>query len=103
MLERIATFGIETNLAETEDSAILVSAISKIPNQSVYFCNVHMLMLSQEDPVLARAMDNASWVFADSAPVAWLQRRLSGKEAKVIPGYKIMLAICDRAVKMEKR
>ncbi len=42
-------------------------------------------------------MDNADWVFADSAPVAWLQRRVSGKDAKVIPGYKIMLAICDRA------
>ena len=27
-------------------------------------------MLSQEDPVLATAMDSANWVFADSAPVA---------------------------------
>ena len=60
-------------------------------------------MLSQEDPALARAMDNADWVFADSAPVAWLQRRISGKDAKVIPGYKIMLAICDRAAKTGER
>lgn len=99
MLERISTFGIKTNLSETEDSEILASTICESPNQSVYFCNVHMLMLSQEDPVLAKAMDKADWVFADSAPVAWLQRRISGKEAKVIPGYKIMLAIFDRAVK----
>ncbi len=25
--------------------------------------------------------------------------RISGKNAKVIPGYKIMLAICDRAAR----
>jgi N-acetylglucosaminyldiphosphoundecaprenol N-acetyl-beta-D-mannosaminyltransferase len=58
-----------------------------------------MLMLSQDDPVLAAAMDNADRVFADSAPVAWLQRRISGEKAKVIPGYKVVLAICDRAAK----
>jgi len=58
-----------------------------------------MLMLSQEDSKLADAMDKAGCVFADSAPVAWLQRRISGKDAKVIPGYKITLAICDQAAR----
>jgi len=95
----ISAFGIRTNLTETSDFAGLANALADKPKQSVFFCNVHMLMLAQEDPTLANAMDNADMVFADSAPVAWLQRRISGKDAKVIPGYKIMLAICERAAK----
>jgi len=58
-----------------------------------------MLMLSQEDPVLAKAMDNTDLIFADGVPVAWLQRRLSGKDAKVIRGYEIMLAVCEHAAR----
>ena len=99
MVERTLTFGRKTIVEETRHFDVIASNITKKTGQSVFFCNVHMLMLSQEDPVLAKAMDKADWVFADSAPVAWLQRRISGKDAKVIPGYKIMLAIFDRAVK----
>lgn len=99
MVERTLTFDRKTVVEETRHFDSIVSDVTKKPSQSVFFCNVHMLMLSQEDPTLANAMDNAGWVFADSAPVAWLQRRISGKDAKVIPGYKIMLAICDRAAK----
>ena len=99
MVVRTISFGRRTNLVETRDFESIVSEIAEITGQSAFFCNVHMLMLSQDDSVLANAMDNADWVFADSAPVAWLQRRISGKNAKVIPGYKIMLAICDRAAK----
>lgn len=92
-------FNRKTNVVETWDFENIVSDLADSPCQSSFFCNVHMLMLSQEDPVLAEAMDSSDRVFADSAPVAWLQRRVSGKDAKVIPGYKIMLAICDRAAK----
>jgi len=99
LVEQVNTFLRKTILAETRGFDSIVSGIAEKTGQSVYFCNVHMLMLSQGDPVLAEAMDKADWVFADSAPVAWLQRRISGKDAKVIPGYKIMLAICDRAAK----
>ena len=95
----LAIFGRLTKQVAANDFNQLVAEIASEPEQSAYFCNVHMLMLSQEDPKLANAMDSADWVFADSAPVAWLQRRISGKNAKVIPGYNIMLAICDRAVK----
>jgi N-acetylglucosaminyldiphosphoundecaprenol N-acetyl-beta-D-mannosaminyltransferase len=103
VLERISAFGTKTNLTETSDYAGLVSELADNTSQSAFFCNVHMLMLSQEDPRLANAMNNADRVFADSAPVAWLQRRISGKNAMVIPGYKIMLAVCDRAKKSGER
>lgn len=99
MHERVVTFGIKSTLVETRDFTALVSSLANGTNQSVFFCNVHMLMLAQEDLMLATAMDHTDWVFADSAPVAWLQRRISTKGAKVIPGYKVMLAICERAAK----
>ena len=73
MLQRIATFGIKTTLVETRDFAALVSGLADSPNQSVFFCNVHMLMLAQEDSILAVALDNADVIFADGVPVAWLQ------------------------------
>lgn len=95
----VDTFGRRINLVEIENYKSIVSEFADSPGQKAFFCNTHMLMLSQEDQVLANAMDNADWVFADGAPVAWLQRHISGKDAKVIPGYKIMLAICDRAAK----
>ena len=99
MLEHISTFGIETTLVEARNFENLASDLADSPNQSVFFCNVHMLMLAQEDPVLAKAMETADVVFADGVPIAWLQRRLTGKDAKVIRGYEIMLAVCERAAK----
>ena len=99
MLQRIATFGIKTTLVETRDFAALVSGLADSPNQSVFFCNVHMLMLAQDDKVLANAMDNADIVFADGVPIAWLQSQLTDKDAKVVRGYEIMLAVCEKAAK----
>jgi len=97
VLERIATLGIDTTLVETKDFAALSKHIADTPGQSLFFCNVHMLMLSQEDPVLALAMNNADVVFADGVPIAWLQSRISGKDATVVRGYEMMLAICQYA------
>jgi len=60
-------------------------------------------MLSLEDDALASAMNKADWVLADGVPVAWLQRRLSGKDARVIRGYEIMLAVCERAATLGEK
>lgn len=99
MFERIVTFGTETTLVESRNFSKLASSISQMNRQSVFFCNVHMLMLSQEDTNLAEAMSSAEIVFADGVPIAWLQRKLSGKAAQVVRGYEVMLAICKRAAK----
>jgi N-acetylglucosaminyldiphosphoundecaprenol N-acetyl-beta-D-mannosaminyltransferase len=93
----ITIFGCRTKLIETADSNSLAARLAAGPGASVFFCNVHMLMLAQDDPVLASAMDEADWVFADGVPIAWLQRRMTGKSAQVIRGYEMMLAICARA------
>ncbi len=96
-LDRIDIFGRSTTLVNSKDRAGVAAALAHRTGQSVYFCNVHMLMLAQEDAALAAAMDQADWVFADGVPVAWLQRRVSGREAQVVRGYEVMLAVCERA------
>lgn len=64
---------------------------------SAFFCNVHMLMASQTDAALAEAMDAAALVFADGTPVAWLQRRLGHRQARVLRGYEALELICADA------
>ena len=97
MLESIGIFGMKTTLVETRDFSALATVLADDARRSVFFCNVHMLMLAQEDAALAQAIGNADVVFADGVPVAWLQKRLSGKNASVIRGYEMTLAICERA------
>lgn len=99
MKQFITTFGRKISLIETRNFESLVSEVANSSCNSVFFCNVHMLMLSQEDPVLASAMDDADWVFADGVPVSWLQCRISGKDAKVIRGHEFMQAVCARATR----
>ena len=99
MPEKTTIFERKILLAGKQSTNVFVSALSANPRQSVFFCNVHMLMLSQEDKALASAMDNSDWVFADGVPVAWLQSRISGKKAQVIRGYEILLAVCKRAAR----
>jgi len=101
--ERTKIFGRNIILVEHRDLDLLVSEIADRPSKSVFFCNVHMLMLSQEDKALADAMNISDLVFADGVPVAWLQHRLSGKEANVIRGYEIMLAVCKRATALGEK
>lgn len=68
------------------------------PNQTAFFCNVHMLMLSQEDSALAQAMDRATLVVPDGMPVAWLQRQLGQSQADVFRGYQALNLLCASAI-----
>lgn len=75
----------------------VVEQLSSAKNNFSFFCNVHMLMLSQTDKVLATAMDHADFVFADGVPVAWLQKRLSNQANRVVRGHEVMSALCGQA------
>ncbi len=99
MFERTKVFGVETVLVDSRNFSAFSSEISMLKGQSVYFCNVHMIMLANEDSQLANAMKSADIIFADGVPIAWLQRKLTGKPAQVVRGYEMMLAVCHRAAK----
>ena len=96
---RIRLFGREIDLVTDPDLGRLARALDDGQAASVYFCNVHMLMLSQEDATLARAMDKADLVLADGVPVSWLQKRISGESAQTVRGHWLMLEICRHAEK----
>ena len=74
------------NFVTPETRASLFDQIGSNHPQTFFICKVHMLMMSQEDSVLANAMDRADYVFADGVPVAWLQSRLCGQKAAVVRG-----------------
>ncbi|MFC1688120.1 WecB/TagA/CpsF family glycosyltransferase [Pseudomonadota bacterium] len=92
-------FGRNIELVGDPDLARLVNILDQSPDASVFFCNVHMLMLSRDDPALADAMDDADFVFADGVPVSWLQKKITGADAQTVRGYQLMQAICRHAVK----
>jgi N-acetylglucosaminyldiphosphoundecaprenol N-acetyl-beta-D-mannosaminyltransferase len=96
-LTSIEIFGRHTVLSDSQNFEAIAAFIAARKASKVFFCNVHMLMLSQEDSALAQAMNSADLVFADGVPVAWLQRRITMEQAQVIRGYKMMEAICERA------
>ncbi|NNJ65926.1 MAG: WecB/TagA/CpsF family glycosyltransferase [Xanthomonadales bacterium] len=99
----VRLFGRRIRRTAERDFPALVEVLADEPPRSVFFCNVHMLMLSQTDDTLAVAMDSTDWAVADSAPVAWLQRRLCAQPAAVIPGYAVVLAVCERAAARGER
>ena len=102
MYPRVATFGIDTTMVQSRNFSNLVLEISKATPQSIYFCNVHMLMLAQEDTGLSKAMQSTDIVFADGVPIAWLQARVSNKDACVIRGYEMVMAVCEQASRMHE-
>jgi len=103
MFGTVNLFGREIAKVTGRDLESVVRELSATRSQSVYFCNVHMLMLSREDRQLAQAMDQAGVAFADGVPVAWLQSRITGEPCSVVRGYEIMLAACQMAAQEGKR
>ena len=53
MAAQSEVFDRKINLFESRDFANIVTEMANTPNQIAFFCNVHMLMLSQDDKALA--------------------------------------------------
>jgi N-acetylglucosaminyldiphosphoundecaprenol N-acetyl-beta-D-mannosaminyltransferase len=58
-------------------------------------CNVHVLMSAGDDPAVRDAVGQATWVFADGAPIAWLQRRSGTRTAQRVTGSALMWRVLD--------
>jgi N-acetylglucosaminyldiphosphoundecaprenol N-acetyl-beta-D-mannosaminyltransferase len=94
-VDRISLFGRRVLCGSADELRTRVLELG--PSESAYFCNVHMLMLALEEASLARAMNDASMIFPDGVPIAWLQRRLGHRNAGVLRGYEAMDALCADA------
>lgn len=102
LLRTVRVFDTNICLGKREELATrLINAVEDGP-KSIIFCNVHMLMLSQEDMELASAMAAADFVMPDGVPVAWLQRRLGHRRADVLRGYEAVTTLCAQAASLGK-
>jgi N-acetylglucosaminyldiphosphoundecaprenol N-acetyl-beta-D-mannosaminyltransferase len=65
----------------------------------VSLLNVHLLMTAQRDRRLAEALVSSWRMFADGAPIAWLQRHAGARPAERCAGPDLMLEVlrADRA------
>jgi N-acetylglucosaminyldiphosphoundecaprenol N-acetyl-beta-D-mannosaminyltransferase len=58
-------------------------------------CNVHVLMTAQRHPVVMKALNRASLVMPDGAPIAWLQSRVCAQPTARIGGPDLMPLVLD--------
>jgi N-acetylglucosaminyldiphosphoundecaprenol N-acetyl-beta-D-mannosaminyltransferase len=90
---RTDVLGVETAASTLE------AATSDLVGQAVgdgggyvCLCNVHVLMAARREPDVARALSAARTVYADGAPVAWLQRR-GGLAAERVAGPDLLESV----------
>jgi N-acetylglucosaminyldiphosphoundecaprenol N-acetyl-beta-D-mannosaminyltransferase len=62
-------------------------------------CNAHVLVTAHRDDAVRRALQDAWAVYADGAPVAWLQRRLGSARARRVAGPDLMPRVIERGVR----
>jgi N-acetylglucosaminyldiphosphoundecaprenol N-acetyl-beta-D-mannosaminyltransferase len=74
---------------DTAASAVVDRAGSGQGGYAV-LCNTHVLTQSQHSAAVRQALEEAWLVFADGAPVAWLQRRTGADGARRIAGPDLM-------------
>lgn len=89
--------GVDVAVADVERAAdaVIQRALSGEGGYAV-LCNVHVLMTARRRWDVMRAVRGACMVFADGAPVAWVQRRRGHRRARRVPGPDLMPAVLDR-------
>lgn len=89
-------FGVPVFRGDLDGAArLVVERASMRRSGYVCLCNVHVLMTARRDPQLMGALTDACAVFADGAPVAWLQRRLGAPDARRVAGADLMSRVFE--------
>src|SRR5262245_47518192 len=96
VLQACDVLGVRCAVADVQSAteAIVARALARLGGH-VVFCNVHVLITAQTDPSLRNALEDAWAVFADGAPVAWLQRRHGMSAARRVGGPDLMTSVVD--------
>lgn len=94
-----AIFGIDTFVGDLEGAAeMVVERAGSGRGGYAVLANAHVLVTAQHDPDLADAVHGAWTVFADGAPVAWLQRRRGHESAQRVSGTELLVAVARAGV-----
>lgn len=95
---------VETDAATlTEATEAVIARACANGGGYVCLCNVHLLMVARKEDSVRDALNGAYCVFADGAPVAWLQRRQGVPTARRIAGTELFHAVLDRGRRDELR
>jgi N-acetylglucosaminyldiphosphoundecaprenol N-acetyl-beta-D-mannosaminyltransferase len=88
---------VETDAATLAEAAEAVVVRARTERGGyVCLCNVHLLMVARKDDSVRDALNGAYRVFADGAPVAWLQRRQGVPTARRVAGTELFHMVLDR-------
>ncbi len=70
-----------------------------------YICvaPVHLVMLAQDDPDVASAIDGAAFVVPDGQPLVWALRALGAENPSRVYGPDLMIATCRQASKTGRK
>jgi N-acetylglucosaminyldiphosphoundecaprenol N-acetyl-beta-D-mannosaminyltransferase len=88
--------GLRTTVGAVDDAAdaVVRRARERVGGYGV-LCNVHVLMTASDDEDVRDALENATWAFADGAPIAWLQRRGGDVVAERVTGADLMWRVLE--------
>ena len=96
--------GVRCHVADPADACeSVLAAAGDQAGGYVCFCNVHVLMEAQHRGGQFDALESARLVFADGAPVAYLQRRGGLRGAQRVAGPDIMASVMSRGREMNLR
>lgn len=95
MIPATALLGVPVHATTFEEvvTAVLGWAEAR-DSRTAHFCNVHLLVMAHDDPVIGTALSGATFVATDGLPLVWLARLL-GRPAERVAGPDLMLAVMD--------
>jgi N-acetylglucosaminyldiphosphoundecaprenol N-acetyl-beta-D-mannosaminyltransferase len=101
---RVDVLGVGVSAIDMEQALVAIQGwIARGERQYVCVTGVHGVMESQRDPELRRIHNAAGLVTPDGMPLVWLARRAGFPHVDRVYGPDLMLACCDRSVRLGYR
>ena len=89
--------GINFAVADIRNAVkAVLSDLKGLSGKYICFANVHATVMANEDAQYMRVQNGAAYVFADGAPIAFLQRSRSIQKAKRVAGPDFMEEVLKR-------
>lgn len=89
---RFDVFGTDVSVTTVSEVA---DALMSLRGMTVVIANVHSVMTSRRDPMLAQAIANADIVTPDGVPLTWALR-VDGHDAVRVTGIDVLSDVADR-------
>ena len=94
-LEPVGLLGVSVSVATTTPEAadFVIDLVRQRGGGYVCLCNVHVLMTARKEAGVRESLNSAAAVFADGAPLAWLQRWHGAPSAERVTGTELLESV----------